>query len=51
MSLSEKFVVVGSSCFSGASFVDYVLRENPQALVIGINRSAEYHDIFLPYKV
>ena len=46
----EKIIVIGSNSFSGASFVDYVLKENPKALVIGISRSAEYNDIFLPYK-
>jgi dTDP-glucose 4,6-dehydratase len=46
----EKFVVLGSCCFSGASFIDYVLRDNSEAEIIGINRSPEYNDIFLPYK-
>ncbi len=46
----EKIIVIGSNCFSGSSFIDYVLNENPQATVIGISRSAEYNDIFLPYK-
>jgi dTDP-glucose 4,6-dehydratase len=50
MSENEKIVVIGSNCFSGASFVDYVLDENPQTTVIGISRSAEYDDVFLPYK-
>jgi dTDP-glucose 4,6-dehydratase len=50
MAEKEKIIVIGSNCFSGASFVNYVLDENPQATVIGISRSAEYNDIFLPYK-
>ncbi len=50
MDEKEKIIVIGSNCFSGASFVNYVLDENPQATVIGISRSAEYNDIFLPYK-
>ena len=48
--MKEKFIVIGSNCFSGSSFVDYVLRDNPDAEVIGISRSAEYKDFFLPYK-
>jgi dTDP-glucose 4,6-dehydratase len=50
MTEKEKIIVIGSNCFSGASFVNYVLDENPQATVIGISRSAEYNDVFLPYK-
>ena len=50
MAGKEKIIVIGSNSFSGASFVNYVLDENPQATVIGISRSAEYNDIFLPYK-
>ena len=50
MTEKEKIIVIGSNCFSGASFVNYVLDENPQAKVIGISRSAEYNDVFLPYK-
>ena len=46
----EKIIVIGSNSFSGASFVNFVLGENPQATVTGISRSAEYNDIFLPYK-
>jgi len=46
----EKIIVLGSNSFSGASFVDYVLNDNPQAVVTAISRSNEYHDVFLPYK-
>ena len=46
----EKFLVIGSNSFSGASFIDYVLQDNDQALVAGISRSAESNNIFLPYK-
>lgn len=46
----EKFVVIGSNCFSGASFVDFVLSANPQARVIGISRSTEYPDCLLAYR-
>ena len=46
----EKIIVLGSNSFSGASFVDYVLNDNPQAVVTAISRSNEYDDLFLPYK-
>jgi dTDP-glucose 4,6-dehydratase len=50
MSNPEKFIVIGSNCFSGACFVDYVLGDNPDSQVIGISRSPEKEDFFLPYK-
>ena len=46
---SEKVVVIGSNCFSGSHFVDYLLAKNIEC--IGISRSKEPHDVFLPYKV
>lgn len=50
MTLDEKFIVIGSNSFSGASFIEYVLRGNPGSDVIGISRSPEYPDCLLPYK-
>lgn len=44
----SRIVVVGSNSFSGASFVDFALKEG--ASVIGLSRSAEPIDAFLPYK-
>ena len=44
----EKFLVIGSNSFSGASFVDFLLRDG--ATVIGTSRSAEAHRAFLPYR-
>lgn len=41
-------VVIGSNSFSGASFVDYSLGKG--ASVVGISRSDEPIDAFLPYK-
>ena len=49
MDVMEKFAVIGSSSFSGVSFIDYVLREKPGASVIGISRSPENINAFLPY--
>tara|TARA_Y100000034_G_scaffold45936_1_gene56487 strand:+ start:17683 stop:18663 length:981 start_codon:yes stop_codon:yes gene_type:complete len=45
----EKVAVIGSNSFSGAHFVNYLL-ENSNYKVIGISRSQEYNQIFLPYK-
>ena len=44
----ETIVVVGSNSFSGATFVDFALRQG--ARVLGTSRSAEPIDAFLPYK-
>jgi dTDP-glucose 4,6-dehydratase len=41
-------LVIGSNSFSGASFVGYCLRRN--ADVIGVSRSPEPHEAFLPYR-
>ena len=46
--MKEKIVVIGSNSFSGASFVAYCLSLG--LYVIGISRSKEPIDAFLPYK-
>jgi dTDP-glucose 4,6-dehydratase len=46
----ENFVVIGSNCFSGACFIDHILKDNPAATVTAVSRSAEYENLFLPYK-
>jgi len=48
VSANETFLVLGSNSFSGASFVDHLLKEG--ALVIGVSRSPEPHRAFLPYR-
>jgi dTDP-glucose 4,6-dehydratase len=45
----KKYVVIGSNCFTGSHIVD-ALVQNPENSVIGISRSPEYKDFFLPYK-
>lgn len=45
----EKVLVIGSNSFSGSHFVDTVL-ESTDFQVLGIDRSPEPDDIFLPYK-
>ena len=45
---TERIVVIGSNSFSGASFVAHALQAG--ATVVGISRSAEPHEAFLPYK-
>lgn len=43
-----KCLVIGSNSFSGASFVDYLLRQGIET--IGVSRSPEAHRVFLPYR-
>lgn len=45
----SKIAVIGSNSFSGADFVDLLL-EDPDNEVIGISRSPEKDEFFLPYK-
>jgi dTDP-glucose 4,6-dehydratase len=44
----EKFLVLGSNSFSGASFIAYLLEQ--RASVVGVSRSLEPHRAFLPYR-
>src|SRR5882672_4235487 len=44
----DTLVVVGSNSFSGATFVDFALRQGVR--VLGTSRSPEPNDAFLPYK-
>jgi len=44
-----RVVVIGSNSFSGSDFIDYLL-EKPDVDVVGISRSPEKSEIFLPYK-
>lgn len=44
-----KVVVIGSNSFSGSNFIDLLL-EKSQYKIIGISRSAEKKEIYLPYK-
>src|SRR5215218_2092378 len=48
MNTRQKLFVIGSNSFSGASFVDFALRQNCE--VFGISRSPELATPFLPYK-
>ena len=44
----QTVLVIGSNSFSGATFVDFALRQG--ARVLGISRSAEPDPAFLPYR-
>ena len=46
--MGKRIAVIGSNSFSGAHFVDYVLREGLE--VVGMSRSSEPNPVFLPYK-
>lgn len=43
-----RFTVIGSNSFSGASFVNHLLKTGHQA--VGVSRSEEPHEAFLPYR-
>lgn len=45
----NKIAVIGSNSFSGSHFIDLLL-ERTDGEIIGISRSPEKNDIFLPYK-
>lgn len=45
--MAEKFLVIGSNSFSGASFVAHVLRAGAEA--VGVSRSPQPDEVFLPY--
>lgn len=46
--MSKRFLVIGSNSFSGAHFVEHLLARGCE--VLGASRSAEPHEVFLPYK-
>lgn len=45
----KTYLVIGSNCFTGSHIVDALL-ETPDHRVIGVSRSPESNEIFLPYK-
>lgn len=45
----KKVIVIGSNSFSGSDFVDLLL-EKEEYKVIGVSRSPEKSELFLPYK-
>ncbi|MBI1175214.1 MAG: NAD-dependent epimerase/dehydratase family protein [Sideroxydans sp.] len=48
MANQEKYLIIGSNSFSGASFVDFLLEQGNT--VLGTSRSPEPHKAFLPYR-
>ena len=46
--MPDKFIIIGSNSFSGATFVRYLLEKGHDT--IGVSRSLEPNDAFLPYK-
>ena len=46
--MNKKFLVIGSNSFSGAQFIKYLLENGNN--VIGVSRSNEINDVYLPYK-
>ena len=47
--MDAPILIIGSNSFSGAHYVDYCLRHS-NVPVLGISRSAEPHEAYLPYK-
>lgn len=48
--MADRYLVLGSNSFSGASFVETLLLSDCELLVEGISRSKEPNEAFLPYK-
>jgi dTDP-glucose 4,6-dehydratase len=48
MTVCKKFLVIGSNSFSGATFIAYLIDKGQD--VLGISRSQEAHECFLPYR-
>ena len=46
--MKNHFLIIGSNSFSGSQFVKYLLQNDFK--VIGISRSEEINDVYLPYK-
>jgi len=46
--MKNHFLIIGSNSFSGSQFVKYLLQNDYK--VIGISRSEEINDVYLPYK-
>ena len=46
--MKKRFLVIGSNSFSGAYFVKDLLERGNE--VLGVSRSEEPHEVFLPYK-
>ena len=44
----SRFLVIGSNSFSGSSFTQHLLKEDHE--VMGVSRSEEIHQVYLPYK-
>jgi len=44
-----RYAIIGSNCFTGSHLIDTLL-ENPENEVLGISRSPEYAELFLPYR-
>ena len=48
MTAHEKYLILGSNSFSGATFTDFLAAEGHD--VLATSRSDEPHEAFLPYK-
>ena len=48
MAAQEKYLILGSNSFSGATFADFLAAQGHD--VLATSRSEEAHEAFLPYK-
>ena len=46
--MSDSFLVIGSNSFSGSHFVRHLIEQGHE--VLGVSRSEEPHDVFLPHR-
>ncbi len=44
----KKFLVLGSNSFSGSNFINFLLKKNCR--VVGVSRSKQHNNVYLPYK-
>ncbi len=45
-----KYLIIGSNCFSGGNFINYLLNKKQKAKIYAISRSKEYGSSLLAYK-
>lgn len=48
--MKENIVVIGCNSFSGASFIDFLLSDEAPVQILGISRSSQPIEAFLPYQ-
>ena len=44
----KKYIILGSNSFSASNFINFLLKKNCK--IVGISRSKQYNDTYLPYR-